>query len=619
MVQLYGSIEDLVPYRTALGTISAFLSLEEWLWKAYCSQAHTVIVFYSATSGFYNHFSEENVERFDNISGNSNEEGFLGAAQKIVQALKSTTEDRIVVIIDSTIRCLTSGPIIQPNDQRAFTILKNAVVSSDMTGQHQLVFVNEQKSDIPPFLLASQSHSKSIIIPKPDQIQRCGYLSYLFSNRHFSDSDLFSVAQRAESLTLIEIRNALSHANYASCTINDLMNQICLFQFGFSEDPWRQINPSKIDNAEQILGNYVFGQDEAIKYSAEVIKYAASGFGGVFQEDGRTAPKGVLFFCGLSGTGKTELAKAIARLVFGSADSMIRFDMGEYNQPHSAERLTGAPPGYIGHDAGGQLTEAIKAHPFCLLLFDEIEKADAAVMNKFLSVLEDGRLTDGKGETVSFENTIVVFTSNLGAADAVRESNPAKVREIISNAVKQYCEEQPPYGIGKPELYSRLAGNIVIFNPLSEEAIQRIFDNYYQQAIGKISSQLEIQVSCTDDFENKLRALIDDERNRGKFPGGRGMKKAMDKYFLVPLAGFSYRERCKKGDTIELSDFNLHGDVVEMIGTVSHTRMTNQNRPQGDNQLTTTNTQTGFRVEQSHVSMGDNKTTGFTVINKRTP
>lgn len=570
IIQLTTNIEDLMAYKNSLGTSFSYVTLDEWIWKYYSAQNSTVVVFYSSISGFSNRFSAEHLNEFNSLGGSGNADEFSVAIQRIINAFQASNDKKVVVVFDQSLRWLTAGPIIQPNDQRAFTALKTSVINNAGVQRHQLIFINEKGADLPGFMLATQSHAKSIIISKPDQIQRSNYLEYLFANRNFTQSQLYSVAQRAEGLTLNEIRTALRTVDYANCSPNDLINQISLFQFGFSEDPWAQIDEAKVDEAEEILGRYVFGQPEAIRYSAEMIQYAASGFASVMQDDGRTAPKGVMFFCGLSGTGKTELAKAIARLVFGSADAMIRFDMGEYNQPHSAERLTGAPPGYVGHDAGGQLTEAIKAHPFCLLLFDEIEKADPTVMNKFLSILEDGRLTDGKGETVSFENTIIIFTSNLGAARASQETDSERIREIIAGEVKNYCEQQPPIGIGKPELYSRLAGNIVVFNPLDENSIHRIFDNYYEQSIKKISEQMNIRVTCADSFVDKLRSLTDEVHSNGEFPGGRGMKKAMDKYFLIPLSSFKQRNKCNEGDSITLTDFVLQNNVVELVGSVQH-------------------------------------------------
>ncbi|MHB9308697.1 AAA family ATPase, partial [Fusobacterium polymorphum] len=148
-----------------------------------------------------------------------------------------------------------------------------------------------------------------------------------------------------------------------------------------------------------------------------------------------------LFFVGPTGVGKTELAKSLASFIFGDENACIRFDMSEYNHEHSDQRLVGAPPGYVGYEAGGQLTNAVKEKPFCVLLFDEIEKAHGRILDKFLQILEDGRLTDGKGETVYFSETIIIFTSNIGAAEVDSNIEPKEVKKQFVEKVQKHFIE----------------------------------------------------------------------------------------------------------------------------------------------------------------------------------
>ena len=181
-------------------------------------------------------------------------------------------------------------------------------------------------------------------------------------------------------------------------------------------------------------------------------------------------PKGVFFFAGPTGVGKTELCRALSELIFDNETALIRFDMSTFAQEHAAERLTGAPPGYVGHERGGELTNRVSAQPFSVLLFDEIEKAHPATFDKFLQILEDGRLTDGLGQTTYFSQTLIIFTSNLGATgiyERIRDRgpgqelpSPAEVAEHFEEAVRHHFTTQ----LNRPELLGRIGNGVLAFD-----------------------------------------------------------------------------------------------------------------------------------------------------------
>lgn len=195
-----------------------------------------------------------------------------------------------------------------------------------------------------------------------------------------------------DGFTLREIAQIMKLSRQLNDEPMSFEKLINLFKYGEKVSPWEELSREKLLQIEERLGERVKGQDAAIAKVKDVIIRAYTGFSGLQHSSKQRKPKGTLFFVGPTGVGKTELAKSLAEFVFGDESACIRFDMSEYNHEHSDQRLVGAPPGYVGYEAGGQLTNAVKAKPFCVLLFDEIEKAHGKILDKFLQILEDGRL-----------------------------------------------------------------------------------------------------------------------------------------------------------------------------------------------------------------------------------
>ncbi|MCX5670633.1 MAG: AAA family ATPase, partial [Planctomycetota bacterium] len=220
----------------------------------------------------------------------------------------------------------------------------------------------------------------------------------------------------------------------------------------------------KLLRLDEILHRRVVGQDEAVRLVADAVIRARSGI-----KDPRR-PIGSFIFLGPTGVGKTELARALAGALFDSEENIVRIDMSEYQEKHTVSRLVGAPPGYVGYEEGGQLTEAVRRKPYAVVLFDEIEKAHRDVFNVLLQVLEDGRLTDAQGRTVSFKNTVIIMTSNIGSPHLIEGVADGDIAPRARDAVMQELRQA-----FRPEFLNRV-DDIVLFKPLSRSELERIVD-----------------------------------------------------------------------------------------------------------------------------------------------
>ncbi|MBQ2063363.1 MAG: AAA family ATPase, partial [Firmicutes bacterium] len=275
----------------------------------------------------------------------------------------------------------------------------------------------------------------------------------------------------------------------------------------------------KLLHLPEILHRRVVGQDDGIEAVSEAILRARAGL------KAENRPIGSFIFLGPTGVGKTELAKALAEALFDSEKNMIRIDMSEYMEKHSISRLVGAPPGYVGYDEGGQLTEAVRRRPYSVILFDEIEKAHPDVFNILLQLLDDGRLTDNQGRTVDFKNTIVIMTSNIGSAyltENIREDGTISdsVKDEVIREMKQHF---------RPEFINRIDDTIV-FSPLTEEQIEKIID-LSMADIQKRLAEREITIRLTDESKK----LIAKEAYSPMY-GARPVKRYLQKHIETGLA-----------------------------------------------------------------------------------
>ena len=245
----------------------------------------------------------------------------------------------------------------------------------------------------------------------------------------------------------------------------------------------------KLLQLEDKLHERVIGQDEAVKAVSDAIIRSRAGLGDM------NKPIGSFIFLGPTGVGKTELAKTLARELFDSEDNMIRIDMSEYMEKHSVSRLVGPPPGYVGYEEGGQLTEAVRRQPYSVILFDEIEKAHSDVFNMFLQILDDGRLTDNKGKTVDFRNTLIIMTSNIGS-EVLLEAK-GDINEEVTSKINEMMRLR-----FKPEFLNRV-DDIIMFKPLQKEEIKKIIDIFMRKVIDRLAEK-NISLEITDEAKDMI-------------------------------------------------------------------------------------------------------------------
>src|SRR5919199_1512471 len=293
-----------------------------------------------------------------------------------------------------------------------------------------------------------------------------------------------------------------------------------------------QEEAERLLNLEAVLHERVVGQDRAIKAVAEAIRRARAGI----KDPNR--PVGSFIFLGPTGVGKTELARTLAEFLFGSADAMIRIDMSEFQERHTVSRLVGAPPGYVGYEEAGQLTEAVRRRPYSVVLFDEIEKAHPDVFNTLLQVLDDGRLTDAKGRTVDFKNTVLIMTSNLGSREIQAVQDDEKqVREAVLEVLREHF---------KPEFLNRI-DDIVVFHQLSREQIGDIIEIQLER-LRRLLAERDMRIELDD----SAKALLSREGYDPTY-GARPLKRAIQTLIQNPLAVKLLRGDIAPGQTIRVS------------------------------------------------------------------
>ena len=422
---------------------------------------------------------------------------------------------------------------------------------------NSVVWIVDKEGDLPDWMIINNPKIRHIPIGKPDHFARrrlvTPLLEAIFSDKAKASQIIQDFVDETEGLLLLDLVSILELARSESIPLGEIADAVRRYKLGVTEDPWMNIDRQKIEEGEQYIRTRVKGQDHSVLHMLDIVKRAITGVGSSKRNN---RPRGVVFLAGPTGVGKTELAKTITSLLFGDDSSYIRFDMSEFSAEHASQRLIGAPPGYVGYDVGGELTNAVREKPFSVVLFDEIEKAHPRILDKFLQILDDGVLTSGRGDKVYFSETLIVFTSNLGiykqtsTGERIPNVNYEDTYEVVEKKVKEEIDHYFKFDLNRPELLNRIGENIIVFDYIRKDVGELIFNMMIDNHIKAIQEQLEITLNLSSDVRNQLKKLsISDLTN-----GGRGIRNMIEYHFITPISRELFSLNPSKGDVVEATE-----------------------------------------------------------------
>lgn len=495
-----------------------------------------------------------------------------------VQRLVNRAGPPIALVIDFASRLVVRNDSLSAAEHQLFT---QALVHSHQARSrplpelrkpffNTLLWLVEKEGDLPDWLLVDNPRLRHIPVSRPDQLTRRALAPALLkslagSQEASEDSTREAVdafVQNTEGLLLLDLSAIAQLARVEGVAMEQIADAVRRYKIGVTEDPWLRIDRQQIRQADERVHQRVKGQDHAVTHMLDIVKRAMTGVGASRKGN---RPRGVAFLAGPTGVGKTELAKTITSLLFGDESAYIRFDMSEFSAEHADQRLIGAPPGYVGYDVGGELTNAIREKPFSVVLFDEIEKAHPRILDKFLQILDDGVLTSGRGDRVYFSEALIVFTSNLGIyrqgdnGERVANVLPGEPFEQMQEKVHSEIDRYFKLVLNRPEILNRIGENIIVFDFIREDVAIQIFEQMVDTTFKDLQQQQALFIELSPQARQGLRTLcLHDLSN-----GGRGIRNQLEARLLNPLSRALFDQDAQPGERFSITALDAGGLLME--------------------------------------------------------